>query len=778
MAHIICFKNNGIDYLQVMESYTVEENGVLKNKKRVKRNLGPLSRFDDGKPDYLTRLRKSFKDGNPLIPELADLVDDTADTDQVTIHFDRRSEEDSKSDPKIMGYFLLDGLYDTLGIYDVFNKHKSLTKIKYDVNGLAKLLIFGRVLCPDSKIKTFKGRKGYLFDVTSSDNLIHVYRALDALNEKADAIQKRMNYKIKNTIGRNTEVCYYDVTNYYFEIDQNDEDILDEAGVVIREGLRKKGPSKEKKSEPIVQMGLFIDDNGIPIAYRLFPGNNIDQTTLRPALKKSIDRLKFGKVIIVADGGLNSDKNIAHILSKGNGYILAKSTKKSTKSIKEWILDENGYEWNEKRTFKVKSKIRKRFILTVLLFIVSLSWVLSICPSPSFAEDTLAEMKAEAPFEETAKLEDAYKGHSPFERMISGLFTAVSQSLYTMLGLRDPLELIFDYEPMVKVGYQSRGELYLGIFSDSEASMVAGIYAKLIKYAPIFLVMVVAGLGLYLMIYGAIGDMRMEGKQILTGILVGVIALAVGPHLMDVCFSAMYAGVEIFKDMIEQAVQAKGVATPKSLIGVLLSGMMTQYADMPVDQMAEALTAHVSSLGYAIVLFIVFLSAGIINWQYFMRKLTLALLIILFPPAAMVSVLPSHRQVLQTWFVEFITAASLVLVHAVVYSFLILLTLSIGRPFGFFEILIYSLGLVTASTYVRQLFVGGREGAFRAAAGTAGLRAILGTLALKDAGKAPKQLPRGDSSGPPPNRPGGSPGPTGSSPKGWLFSLIFQSILR
>jgi hypothetical protein len=412
---------------------------------------------------------------------------------------------------------------------------------------------------------------------------------------------------------------------------------------------------------------------------------------------------------------------------------------------------------------------RKRLIFAVLLFVISLSWAFSICPSPSFAKDILVEAKPEAPealFEETAKLEDAYKGHSPFERMISGLFTAISQSLYTMLGLRDPLELIFDYEPMVKVGpYQSRDELYLGIFSDSEASMVAGIYAKLIKYAPIFLVMVVAGVGLYLMIYGAIGDMRMEGKQILTGSLVGVIALAVGPHLMDACFSAMYGGVEIFKDMIEQAVQAKGVATPKSLIGVLLSGMMTQYADMPVDQMAEALTAHVSSLGYAIVLFIVFLSAGIINWQYFMRKLTLALLIILFPPAAMVSVLPSHRQVLQTWFVEFITAASLVLVHAVVYSFLILLTLSIGRPFGFFEILIYSLGLVTASTYVRQLFVGGREGAFRAAAGTAGLRAILGTLALKDAGKVPKQLPRGDSSGPPPNRPGGSPGPSGSSPK-------------
>lgn len=362
MAHIVCIKNHGIDYLQVMESYSVRENGVLKNKKRVIRNLGPLSRFDDGKPDYLKRLRKSFKEGNPLIPELMDLVDDTSNKERVTIQFDRKNEDDSKSDPKNIGYFLLDGLYDALGIYDVLNKHKSMTKIEYDLNGLAKLLVFGRVLCPDSKAETFRGRNGYLFDVTSSDNAIHVYRALDALNEKADAIQKRMNYKIKNTIGRNTEVCFYDVTNYYFEIDQNDEDIVDETGVIIREGLRKKGPSKEKRAQPIVQMGLFIDDKGIPIAYRLFPGNNIDQTTLRPALKKSIDKLNFGKVIIVADGGLNSDKNIAHILSRGNGYILAKSTKKSAKEVKEWILDEDGYEWNEKGTFKVKSKIRKRSI--------------------------------------------------------------------------------------------------------------------------------------------------------------------------------------------------------------------------------------------------------------------------------------------------------------------------------------------------------------------------------------------------------------------------------
>jgi transposase len=158
------------------------------------------------------------------------------------------------------------------------------------------------------------------------------------------------------------EICFYDVTNYYFEIHENDRDVFDNVGDIISEGLRKKGVSKEKRSEPIVQMGLFIDDNGLPVAYRLFPGNHIDQTTLRPALKKNIDMLDFGRVIIVADGGLNSDKNIAHIEKSGNGYILSRSVRKSDKAVKKWILDEKGYEWNDKRTFKLKSMIRKRKI--------------------------------------------------------------------------------------------------------------------------------------------------------------------------------------------------------------------------------------------------------------------------------------------------------------------------------------------------------------------------------------------------------------------------------
>jgi transposase len=355
-------KNNGTDYLRVVEGYRVNEGGASKSRRRVVRNIGPLSRYDDGKPDYLARLRQSFKEGTPIIASLADLVEGKPVRKRILIEYDLEKEEACYSNPKNIGYFVLDSFYDALGIYDVLGKHKSTTKIQYDLNGLAKLLVFERLLSPDSKSKTFRARDRYAFDVVSSENLIEIYRSLDCLNEKSEAIQKRMNHKIASSIGRNTEVCFYDVTNYYFEIGHNDEDILDETGAVIREGLRKKGPSKEKRGEPIVQMGLFIDDNGIPIAYQLFPGNNIDQTTLRPALKKSIDKLRFGKVIIVADGGLNSDKNIAHILSEGNGYILSKSTKKSAKTVKEWILEEDGYEWNKEKTFKVKSKIRMRII--------------------------------------------------------------------------------------------------------------------------------------------------------------------------------------------------------------------------------------------------------------------------------------------------------------------------------------------------------------------------------------------------------------------------------
>ena len=358
-----CAKMKGRSpYLRIAETYSITENGMTKIKKRIVLNIGPLPKFDDGQPDFIGRLKKSFKDGSPIIKELEPFVSRNTTKDIVTVSFDRRDPKKCMSHPKNIGYFLLDALYDALGIYDVLNLHKSRSKLEYDLNGLAKLLVFGRILWPDSKIGTYQGRDRYLFGLTTSDEQKELYRTLDCLDETAETIQKRMNTKIRAAIGRDTEICFYDVTNYWFEIEENDADEKDMEGNVTRPGLRKKGVSKEKRGEPIVQMGLFIDSNGIPIAYRLFSGNNTDQTTLRPALEKSIDRMDFGKIIVVADGGLNNGPNIAHLLDRGNGYILSKSTKKSDKDVKAWMLEEEGYEWNEARTFKVKSKIRERKI--------------------------------------------------------------------------------------------------------------------------------------------------------------------------------------------------------------------------------------------------------------------------------------------------------------------------------------------------------------------------------------------------------------------------------
>jgi hypothetical protein len=345
------------------------------------KSIGPLSRYDDGHPDYLKRLRASFKAGMPLIEELRNLSESLVEEEKIRVEFAVKSKK-SYSAPKNCGYFILDSLYDVLGIYDILSLHKSRKKIDLAINNNTKLLIFGRTLNPDSKYQTHAERDRYVFDVSESKKVQDVYDTLTELDKTSESIQKRMNLKIGQTIGRNTEVCYYDVTNYYFEIGENDADVytLDKEGKLIigadgkpliqEPGLRKKGVSKERRNTPIampppaclsadrsgrqVQMGLFTDDNGIPISYQLFPGNNTDTTTLRPAMKKTIDNMNFGRIIIVADGGLNSGKNIAHILDGGNGYIVSKSTKKSAATVKTWILAEAGYTWNKERTFKVK----------------------------------------------------------------------------------------------------------------------------------------------------------------------------------------------------------------------------------------------------------------------------------------------------------------------------------------------------------------------------------------------------------------------------------------
>lgn len=368
MPHIECVKNNGKPYLRLAESRYVKDIG--RQKKFVLKNLGPLSKFDDGKPDFLKRFREKFKNGE---------IDFDGITYYSNLPIKRTFEIDNEMnyiELKNIGFLFLQSIYNSLGITEFLNRIKSDSKIEYDLNGLTKLLVFERILDPQSKKKTFENKDKFLFPIADSNDINQIYRTLDVLSKNSKKIQNRMNTKIKNSsIGRNTSLTYYDVTNYFFEtmygdediyeLDENNEIIKDENGepIIAKKGFRKKGVSKENSKGPIVQMGLFIDNNGIPVSHKLFPGNTQDKTTFKNVLENDVDEMTLGRIVVVADNGMNTQENKYLIVEKGNGYIVSKSVKKSWKSQRDWALEDKDYTYIKNNSnevvFKYKSRINE-----------------------------------------------------------------------------------------------------------------------------------------------------------------------------------------------------------------------------------------------------------------------------------------------------------------------------------------------------------------------------------------------------------------------------------
>ena len=370
MAHIECYKNHGIDYLRICESIYIP-NLKMQKKKTIK-NIGPLSKYDDGKPDFLKRFREKWKNGELNFDDLTYL----STMESATRNIFKFDNNQNYIELKNLGYIFLNTLFNQLGIKEVLNRIKSDSKIEFDLNGITKMLVFGRILDPQSKKKTFETRDQYLFPIVDSNELKEVYRALDVLEENSKKIQNRMNTKIKNSsIGRKTDLTYYDVTNYYFEtmygdddiyeLDENNEIVKDESGkpIIIQKGFRKNGVSKENSKGPIVQMGLFIDNNGIPVSHKLFPGNTQDKTTFKNVLETDVDEMDLGHIVVVADNGMNTQENKYLIVDKGNGYIVSKSVKRSWKSQREWALDEKDYKVirnaSNEIVFQYKSRINE-----------------------------------------------------------------------------------------------------------------------------------------------------------------------------------------------------------------------------------------------------------------------------------------------------------------------------------------------------------------------------------------------------------------------------------
>lgn len=227
-----------------------------------------------------------------------------------------------------LGYLFTQKIYHELELHQLMKTIADKYKIAFDLNEIFLTLCNLRILYPGSKKSSFENRVKIL-DPLDFD-IHHIYRALDILAENNAMIQEHLYKKSTNIIKRNTSVMYYDCTNFFFEIEE-------------ASGLKQYGRSKENRPNPIVQMGLFMDGNGIPLGFGLTPGNTNEQITLQPLEKQIIKDFELSKLIVVTDAGLSSKANKKFNSVANRAYITVQSIKKLKAHLKEWALDPSGW---------------------------------------------------------------------------------------------------------------------------------------------------------------------------------------------------------------------------------------------------------------------------------------------------------------------------------------------------------------------------------------------------------------------------------------------------
>jgi transposase len=240
-----------------------------------------------------------------------------------------------------IGYLYLQQLYHELEIGSFFRQITSTSKITFDPNTVNRFLTFARILYPDSKLGTCQHLDHYYEQPSFSHN--HVMRTMDIMEDHYDEYLTHLFNKSNNIVKRNTSVCYYDCSNYYFEIEAPDEDYVDEVTGEIIKGFRKYGISKQHQPAPLVEMGLFMDSDGIPLTMCLASGSDNEQTTAIPLEKKLTTMLKGKKLIYCADAGLGS-LNIRNFNSMGGrAFIVTQSIKKLSATLKTAVFNDTDY---------------------------------------------------------------------------------------------------------------------------------------------------------------------------------------------------------------------------------------------------------------------------------------------------------------------------------------------------------------------------------------------------------------------------------------------------
>lgn len=226
------------------------------------------------------------------------------------------------------GYLFLQSVYYELKLDRICRKIKSKNSYEYDLNAILSDLIYTRILAPDSKRSSFRAAQKFL--EPPSYALHDIYRALSVLASECDLIQSEVYKNSHFVCKRNDRILYYDCTNYYFEVEQEDGD-------------KKYGKSKEHRPNPIIQMGLFMDGDGLPLAFSLFPGNQNEQTSMKPLETKILQQFGCEKFIYCCDAGLGSENNRAFNHLGQRAFIVTQSIKKLPAEDREWALNKNGF---------------------------------------------------------------------------------------------------------------------------------------------------------------------------------------------------------------------------------------------------------------------------------------------------------------------------------------------------------------------------------------------------------------------------------------------------
>ncbi len=310
---------NGRLYLSIVRGF--RDPITKKNKQKAVKSIG-----------FYDELIKEFDDPIAHFTEVAKkMTEEEKENEKFEVSFYKSELMDTKTnDIKNIGFAVLSKIYHELDLHKFLINRERTINYKYPLNNIMKLLVFSRILNPSSKLSTFDSRNMYVenFDF----KLEHLYRSLKVFSKYKDDLLLDLHENINMLHPRDTSNVFYDVTNYYFHTD-------------TESSLIKKGYSKDRKGKPIVQMGLLMDNNSIPITYKLFEGNTSDFNTLLPILSEVKREFNLKRVIVVADKGLNSGTNKAYNIIKGDGYIFSRSLrgKKANTEEKEYALSDEGY---------------------------------------------------------------------------------------------------------------------------------------------------------------------------------------------------------------------------------------------------------------------------------------------------------------------------------------------------------------------------------------------------------------------------------------------------